>query len=132
MDAINSGPRVPAHTLLRPLQPGLLHSSPSMTATQPSPIVALPQVPSLDTAAAVVKMEDRKRSFANDAADDSFAPSRKRVVKDENGQQMRMDAEKERDVEVSSLHPFNTCPPRPSSNESRDQRIIKKMPSSAR
>lgn len=103
-----------------------------MTATQPSPIVALPQVPSLDTAAAVVKMEDRKRSFANDAADDSFAPSRKRVVKDENGQQMRMDAEKERDVEVSSLHPSNSCPLRPSSNESRDQRIIKKMPSSAR
>jgi E3 ubiquitin-protein ligase BRE1 len=45
-----------------------------------------------------VKMEDRKRSLANDA--DELAPSRKRVVKDENGQQMRMDAEKEKDVEV--------------------------------
>ena len=46
-------------------------------------------------------MEDRKRSLANDA--DDLAPSRKRLVKDENGQQMRMDAEKEKDVEVCIL-----------------------------
>ncbi|KAI6889062.1 BRE1-domain-containing protein [Hortaea werneckii] len=43
-------------------------------------------------------MEDRKRSLAADAGDD-LAPSRKRLVKDENGQAMRMDGEKERDVE---------------------------------
>jgi E3 ubiquitin-protein ligase BRE1 len=46
-----------------------------------------------------VKMEDRKRSLAGDG-DDAMAPSRKRLMKDENGQQMRMDAEKEKDVEV--------------------------------
>jgi E3 ubiquitin-protein ligase BRE1 len=45
-------------------------------------------------------MEDRKRSLVNDAGDADLAPSRKRLVKDENGQQMRMDAEKEKDVEV--------------------------------
>lgn len=50
---------------------------------------------SLDTS---VKMESRKRSLAN--ADDDVVSSRKRVVKDENGQAMRMDAEKEKDVEV--------------------------------
>ena len=48
-------------------------------------------------------MEDRKRSLAPDV-DESMAPSRKRLVKDENGQQMRMDAEKEKDVEVCN-HP---------------------------
>lgn len=64
-----------------------------MTTAQVVPS-ALP--PSVDTA---VKMEDRKRSLANDV--DDLAPSRKRMVKDENGQQMRMDAEKEKDVEVS-------------------------------
>ena len=45
-----------------------------------------------------VKMEDRKRSLAPDA--DDLAPNRKRVVKDEHGQQMRMEADKEKDVEV--------------------------------
>ena len=62
-----------------------------MTTTQAQPAA----LPSFD---AKVKMEDRKRSLANDA--DDMAPSRKRLVKDENGQQMRMDAEKEKDVEV--------------------------------
>ena len=62
-----------------------------MTTTQAPPAV-LP--PSFDK----VKMEERKRSLANDA--DDMAPNRKRLVKDENGQQMRMDAEKEKDVEV--------------------------------
>ena len=65
-----------------------------MTSTQVPP-AALP--PSLDKP--IVKMEDRKRSLAPDV-DDATAPSRKRLVKDENGQQMRMDAEKEKDVEV--------------------------------
>ena len=46
-------------------------------------------------------MEDRKRSLAADPED--LAPSRKRLIKDENGQQMRMDAEKEKDVEVCHL-----------------------------
>lgn len=68
-----------------------------MTATQALPVVALPPPPFDATVA--VKMEDRKRSLANDAAEDVM-PSRKRA-RDENGQQMRMDAEKERDVEVS-------------------------------
>ena len=45
-----------------------------------------------------VKMEERKRSLAPDA--DDHAPSRKRQLKDENGQAMRMDPEKEKDVEV--------------------------------
>ncbi|KAK3717232.1 E3 ubiquitin-protein ligase bre1 [Vermiconidia calcicola] len=62
-----------------------------MTTAQAHPPSALP--PSFDK----VKMEDRKRSLANDA--DEMAPSRKRLVKDENGQQMRMDVEKEKDVE---------------------------------
>ena len=48
-----------------------------------------------------VKMEDRKRSLVNET--DDLAPSRKRMLKDENGQQMRMDAEKEKEVEVRSL-----------------------------
>lgn len=44
-----------------------------------------------------VKMDERKRSLASDP--DELQP-RKRTVKDENGQQMRMDAEKEKDIEV--------------------------------
>ncbi|QIW98775.1 hypothetical protein AMS68_004293 [Peltaster fructicola] len=43
-------------------------------------------------------MDDRKRSLAADA--DDYAPSRKRIAKDENGQQIRLDAEKEKDIEV--------------------------------
>ena len=63
------------------------------TAHAPATVAILP---SFD--ATKVKMEDRKRSLANDA--DDLAPSRKRLVKDEHGQQMRMDPEKEKDVEV--------------------------------
>lgn len=47
------------------------------------------------------KMDERKRSLAVDM-DVDVAPSRKRLAKDENGQPMRMDAEKEKDVEVRS------------------------------
>lgn len=54
-------------------------------------------IPSFDK----VKMEERKRSLVLDV--DELAPSRKRLVKDENGQAMRMDAEKEKDVEVRNL-----------------------------
>ncbi|KAK5116766.1 hypothetical protein LTR62_007440 [Meristemomyces frigidus] len=43
-------------------------------------------------------MDERKRSIAVVEPDD-LAPRAKRLVKDENGQAMRMDAEKERDVE---------------------------------
>ena len=43
-------------------------------------------------------MEERKRSLATDA--DDVSSSRKRLAKDENGQPMRMDMEKEKDVEV--------------------------------
>ncbi len=64
-----------------------------MTTTQ-APPAALP--PSVDVK---VKMEDRKRSLAADV--DDLGPSQKRLRKDENGQQMRMDAEKEKEVEVS-------------------------------
>ena len=60
----------------------------------PSAEVEPVAIPSYDK----LKMDDRKRSLANDA--DDLAPSRKRLVKDENGQAMRMDAEKEKDVEV--------------------------------
>ncbi len=63
-----------------------------MTTAQALPAALLPSVD------VKVKMEDRKRSLAKDAADD--APSRKRLVTDENGEQMRMDAEKEKEVEV--------------------------------
>lgn len=49
---------------------------------------------------AAAKMDDRKRALGPDAPDDLLAPSRKRLVKDENGQAMRMDAEKEKDIEV--------------------------------
>jgi hypothetical protein len=42
-------------------------------------------------------MEDRKRALIADV--DDLAPSRKRL-KDENGSTMRMDEQKERDVEV--------------------------------
>lgn len=59
-----------------------------MTATQPAVFpVHLSKPP----------MDDRKRSLAD--ADD-LAPSRKRIVKDEAGQLMRLDADKEKDVEV--------------------------------
>lgn len=46
-----------------------------------------------------VTMDDRKRSLAVGDGDE-IAPRSKRLVKDENGQAMRMDAEKEKDVEV--------------------------------
>ena len=62
-----------------------------MTSIQAIPVA----LPSFDVP---VKIEDRKRSLAPDA--DDLGPTRKRIVKDENGQQMRMDAEKEKDVEV--------------------------------
>jgi E3 ubiquitin-protein ligase BRE1 len=62
-----------------------------MTAAQIQ-CAALP--PSIDK----IKMEDRKRSLVVDA--DDAAPSRKRLLKDEHGQQMRMDLDKEKDVEV--------------------------------
>lgn len=60
-------------------------------------------LPSFDATKAA-KMEDRKRSLAVDAAGDDLTPSRKRLMKDENGQAMRMDAEKEKEVEVSFIH----------------------------
>ena len=52
--------------------------------------------PSFKTA----KMEDRKRSLAVDA--DDVAPRAKRLLRDSEGQPMRMDAEKEKAVEVCS------------------------------
>lgn len=55
-------------------------------------------------------MEERKRSLAATdpvAAGDDLGPSRKRLLKDENGQAMRMDAEKEKDVEVRNPLPNN-------------------------
>jgi len=61
-----------------------------MTTTAQAPVA----IPSFDK----VKMEERKRSLAPDV--DDVTPSRKRLVKDENGQAMRMDADKEKDVEV--------------------------------
>ena len=70
-----------------------------MTTTAAVPLA----LPSFDIP---VKMEERKRSLAPDAED--LALSRKRIVKDENGQQMRMDAEKEKDVEVCSP-PTHAC-----------------------
>ena len=73
-----------------------------MTSTQVQPS-ALP-LPSLDSHK-VVKMEDRKRSLVADSVEDT-APRAKRLLKDENGQQMRMDAEKEKDVEVCLTLPF--------------------------
>jgi E3 ubiquitin-protein ligase BRE1 len=62
------------------------------------------------------KMEDRKRSLAATDADE-MAPSRKRMLKDESGQQIRMDAEKEKDIEVCDVLfcPSFACP----SQESR-------------
>lgn len=62
-----------------------------MTATQPA-VLALHQTLSQS------KMDDRKRALALDV--DDLTPSRKRIVKDENGQQMRLDADKEKDLEV--------------------------------
>lgn len=79
-----------------------------MTATK----TVLPALPSLSKTA----MEDRKRSLMNDVED--LVPSRKRL-KDENGATMRMDEDKEKQVEVraSSLsqrafhatHPLIRC-----------------------
>lgn len=67
-----------------------------MTATQPA-VLALHHTLSQS------KMDDRKRSLALDV--DDLTPSRKRIVKDENGQQMRLDADKEKDLEVrTELH----------------------------
>lgn len=60
-----------------------------MTATK----AVLPAFPSLSK----VEMEDRKRSLMGDV--DDLAPSRKRL-KDENGSTMRMDEDKEKQVEV--------------------------------
>lgn len=60
----------------------------------PSAEVEPVAIPSYDK----LKMEDRKRSLAHDG--DDLAPRSKRLLKDENGQAMRMDAEKEKDVEV--------------------------------
>lgn len=61
-----------------------------MTTTQAVPVA----LPSFD----FVKMDERKRPLAVDS--DTTLPSRKRIIKDENGQQMRMDAEKEKEVEA--------------------------------
>lgn len=63
----------------------------------PSAEIESVAIPSYDK----LKMEDRKRSLANDV--DDLAPRSKRLLKDENGQAMRMDAEKEKDVEVCLL-----------------------------
>ena len=62
-----------------------------MTAVQAQAAV----IPSFDTK---VKMESRKRLVVDDA--DDLAPSRKRLIKDENGQAMKMNDDKEKDVEV--------------------------------
>ena len=70
-----------------------------MPAVQMQPVA----VPSLDK----VKMDDRKRSLVPDT--DDLAPSRKRLLKDESGQAMRMDAEKEKDVEVRTLFASSHC-----------------------
>ncbi|TKA73479.1 hypothetical protein B0A55_05942, partial [Friedmanniomyces simplex] len=61
-----------------------------MTALHAPQAVALP---SHDK----VKMDERKRSLAVDA--DDLAPRARKLLKDENGQPMRMDAEKEKDLE---------------------------------
>ncbi|KAF2766703.1 BRE1-domain-containing protein [Teratosphaeria nubilosa] len=60
-----------------------------MTTAQPAPLVT----PSLSS----LKMEERKRSLAVETED--LAAPRKRLVKDEHGQAMRMDAEKEKEIE---------------------------------
>lgn len=52
-------------------------------------------------------MEDRKRALIADV--DDLAPSRKRL-KDENGSTMRMDEQKERDVEVGIPPSPAMCP----------------------
>jgi E3 ubiquitin-protein ligase BRE1 len=64
-----------------------------MTTTQAPQSAALPSFEK-------VKMEERKRSLAHLDAEDGAPRAAKRLVKDENGQAMRMDAEKEKDVEV--------------------------------
>jgi E3 ubiquitin-protein ligase BRE1 len=74
-----------------------------MTTTQAPQSVALP---SFDK----IKMEERKRSLAAFDGDDGAPRATKRVLKDENGQAMRMDAEKEKDVEVCLTLPhFALC-----------------------
>ena len=93
-----------------------------MTTLQVQP-PALP--PSFD--GQVKKMEDRKRSLAPEG--DDLAPSRKRLVKDENGQQMRMDNEKEKDVEVCKLFPVPLMLKSTGVNGRRCCRTTKKMPS---
>lgn len=98
-----------------------------MTTAQGIPVV----LPPLD--ASVKKMEDRKRSLANDA--DDLAPSRKRMIKDENGQQMRMDAEKEKDVEVCyspSLRHASMAARESPADLTCHLRTTKKMPSYGR
>jgi len=72
-----------------------------MTTARGPPVV----IPSFDK----VKMEERKRSLVSDP--DDHAPSRKRLVKDESGQAMRMDADKERDVEVRQPFVAQTTDP---------------------
>ncbi len=62
-----------------------------MTALRAPQAVALPSHDKL-------KMDERKRSLAVDA--DDLAPRARKLLKDENGQPMRMDAEKEKDLEV--------------------------------
>lgn len=71
-----------------------------MTALHHQP-VALPLPHDL------AKMEDRKRPLSLDAEDS--VSSRKRQVKDEHGQQMRMDAEKEKEVEVRCSRHRGLC-----------------------
>ncbi|TKA46029.1 hypothetical protein B0A54_02835 [Friedmanniomyces endolithicus] len=61
-----------------------------MTALRAPQAVALPSHDKL-------KMDERKRSLAVDA--DDLAPRARKLLKDENGQPMRMDAEKEKDLE---------------------------------
>ncbi|EMC97159.1 hypothetical protein BAUCODRAFT_106504 [Baudoinia panamericana UAMH 10762] len=60
-----------------------------MTTTQTAGVA----LPSFDK----LKMEERKRSLLPDG--DDGAPRAKRLVKDENGQAMRMDNEKEKEIE---------------------------------
>ena len=93
-----------------------------MTTTQAVPAA----LPSFDK----VRMEERKRSLAVDA--DDLAPSRKRLVKDENGQAMRMDAEKEKDVEVRLHHSRAWSSRFPLLTRGRDYSCIRKTPSCAR
>ena len=56
------------------------------------------QAPAHPSSFGKIKMEDRKRSLVVDPEDG--VSTRKRLLKDEHGQQMRMDPDKEKDVEV--------------------------------